>query len=72
MLIMSPLTLKRIKEAKGNVRIRQSDNSSTTPSIVEWYIQVLENDIWNTIFTNRDRVICEQAVQKAIRRVILG
>lgn len=69
---MSPLTLKRIKEAKGKVRIKKSDNSSPTPTVVEWELQVQENGVWQTVFIDRDRTMCEQVISKAARQVILG
>lgn len=61
---MSPLTLKRIKEAKGNVRVK-SDNS-------DWVVQILEDNTWKTIYKNKERTVCEEAVTKASQQVILG
>ena len=69
---MSPLTLKKIKDAKGKVRIQKSDINSKTPTVVEWYVQVLTNDSWETVFTDRNRTVCEQVISKANRQVILG
>lgn len=69
---MSPLTLKKIKDAKGKVRIKKSDNDSSNPTVVEWYVQIMNNGIWETVYRDRDRKLCEQAIQKANRQVILG
>lgn len=69
---MSPLTLKRIKKAKGRVRISKSDTDQPQPTVVEWSVQVLEDGAWQTIYRSRDRTMCEQVISKANGQVILG
>ena len=68
---MSPLTIDRIKKAKGSVRIvpiNEDSNISTT----KYAIQILEGEAWVSVFTDHDRQICERAVRKAARQVLLG
>jgi len=64
---MSPLTLDRIKKA-DSVRIHPINESD----IVKYAVQVLESGVWNTLLTDYNRNICEQAVRKATSKVILG
>ena len=64
---MSPLTLDRIKKS-DSVRIHPMNESD----IVKYAVQVLENGVWNTLLTDYNRNICEQAVRKATSKVILG
>lgn len=64
---MSPLTLERIKKA-DNVRIHPINESD----LVKYAVQIMENGVWNTILTDYNRNICEQAVRKATSKVILG
>lgn len=67
---MSPLTIERIKKAKGNVRIVPLDQSGV--SVKNYAIQILEGKVWVNVFVNHDRQLCEQAVRKATSQVILG
>lgn len=68
---MSPLTIDRIKKAKGNVRIIPI-NESTGISVTKYAIQILEGQAWVNVFVDHDRQICERAVRKATNQVILG
>ena len=68
---MSPLTIDRIKKAKGNVRIINL-NENNHINVTKYAIQILEGDAWVNVFVNHDRQICESAVRKAASQVILG
>jgi hypothetical protein len=68
---MSPLTIERIKKAKGNVRIVPL-NESTGVSVKKFAIQIMESNAWVNVYVNHDRQLCEQAVRKAASQVILG
>ena len=68
---MSPLTIDRIKKAKGSVKVVPLTLSEGT-SVQQYAIQVLENGAWVNVFVNPDRSLCEQAVRKATSQVILG
>lgn len=69
---MSPLTLERIKKAKGNVRIISIPQPGQTVTVTTYAIQILENNAWTTVFTDRNRQLCEQTVSKATGQVLLG
>lgn len=68
---MSPLTIDRIKKAKGNVRIVPLEEDISV-SVQKYAIQILEGAAWVNVFVNHDRKICEQTVRKAASQVILG
>ena len=68
---MSPLTIERIKKAKGNVRIVPLPEQAGI-SVKKFAIQILEGKAWVNVFVNHDRQICEQTVRKATSQVILG
>lgn len=61
---MSPLTLEKIKKANGRVRIVENNS--------EYCIQILDKNVWTTIFKSNDKTICESAIQKANSKLILG
>lgn len=69
---MSPLTLERIKKAKGQVRIAPISDPQKPMNVMVYSIQIMENNAWVTVFTDHSRQICEQAVRKAASQVILG
>ena len=69
---MSPLTLERIKKAKGQVKIANITDPQTATNVMKYGIQIMEGGAWVTIFTDHSRQICEQAVRKAASQVILG
>jgi len=69
---MSPLTIDRIKKANGKVRIKQLNDPAQSTCVMTYVIQVLEEGVWKTVFTDRSQQICEQAVRKAVSQVILG
>jgi hypothetical protein len=71
--IMSPLTIERIKKAKGQVRIVPLDgNPNSTIDVERFSVQILENGAWVNVYTDTDRNLCEQAVRQATSKVILG
>lgn len=67
---MSPLTIERIKKAKGNVKIVPINEGNV--SVTKYAIQILEGKAWTNVFIDHDRQTCEQAVRKATSKVILG
>lgn len=69
---MSPLTLERIKKAKGQVKIAPIADPQKATNVMKYGIQIMESGAWVTIFTDHSRAICEQAVRKAASQVILG
>jgi hypothetical protein len=70
---MSPLTIERIKKAKGQVRIVPLDgNPNSTINIDRYAIQIMEEGVWTNVYVGTDRNLCEQAVRKASNKVILG
>ena len=69
---MSPLTLERIKKAKGQVKIASISDPDKVTNVMKYGIQIMENGAWITIFTDHSRLICEQTVRKATNQVILG
>ncbi|MHA2231324.1 MAG: hypothetical protein ACXAB4_02420 [Candidatus Hodarchaeales archaeon] len=69
---MSPLTLERIKKAKGQVKITEISDPQKHTNVMKFGIQIMENGAWVTIFTDHSRQICEQTVRKAASQVILG
>jgi hypothetical protein len=68
---MSPLTIEKIKKAKGNVRIVPI-NESGPISTTKYAIQILEGAAWVNVFVDHDRQICERTVRKATSKMILG
>jgi len=71
---MSPLTLDKIKKAKGRVRIVSQPAKTNTVgvSVERFAIQIEEDNVWSTIFVGNDRQICESHIRKANSQVILG
>ena len=69
---MTPLTLERIKKAKGQVRISSLSDPQKATNVMKYGIQIMEGGAWVTIFTDHSRHICEKAVRKAASQVILG
>lgn len=68
---MSPLTIDRIKKAKGNVRIVPLKEDSSI-NVTKYAIQILEGAAWVNVLVDHDRQICERAVRAATRQVLLG
>jgi hypothetical protein len=68
---MSPLTIDRIKKAKGHVKIVVLSEDDAI-KVSKFAIQILENGAWVNVFVNHDRNICEKTVRKATSQVILG
>lgn len=68
---MSPLTIEKIKKAKGNVRIVPVSEEGPI-TVTKYAVQILEGDAWKNVFINHDRQLCEQTVRKATNKVILG
>ena len=69
---MSPLTLERIKKAKGKVRITTVIDESKATNVAKYAIQIMEGEGWVTVLEDFSRQACEQAVRKAASQIILG
>ena len=69
---MSPLTLDRIKKAGGNVKVIEQKATDTSVTVMEYHIKILEGAAWVTVYSSKERGICEQAIRGINSKLLLG